>query len=405
MGASPPFLAAGLVQILFSAPAWAEELVTEAAREVQNIDIPSVPSAEEVANKVPEAGGSILDLFADNPVVIVGLGFLAAVPLAISFFSGGSLGVKTVNPSGALEGLSTDPNTVLIDIRNREEIKEQGSPNLASTKKKAILLPFTRVVQGEANPVEDFAEKFGKLKQIKSDTSIIILDATGREAGGAAKVLAKLVGRVYYVKGGAAGWRESGEAWREPGKSLLNLDSLAEDFKSQPTLTKAGVAVGAVGVAAAVLFQEAGTVLELAGIAAAGAFALPNFLGKGDSSGGTLKRQVKDFVQEGEREAQDLGGKVSRKVDEVTDSDLGAEVERGAEKAGSELEKASNSAQAAVEDAARDPEKAARKVGNKAEEAGEQVGDIAEEGAEKVESAAGSARQWIEDWKKEQGTK
>ncbi len=61
--------------------------------------------------------------------------------------------------------------------------------------------------------------------------------------------------------------------------------------------------------------------------------------------------------------------------------------------------------QAAVEDAARDPEKAARKVGNKAEEAGEQVGDIAEEGAEKVESAAGSARQWIEDWKKEQGTK
>ncbi len=53
----------------------------------------------------------------------------------------------------------------------------------------------------------------------------------------------------------------------------------------------------------------------------------------------------RDFVQEGEREAQDLGGKVSRKVDEVTDSDLGAEVERGAEKAGSELEKASNSAQ------------------------------------------------------------
>ncbi len=54
--------------------------------------------------------------------------------------------MKTVNPSGALEGLSTDPNTVLIDIRNREEIKEQGSPNLASTKKKAILLPFTRVL-------------------------------------------------------------------------------------------------------------------------------------------------------------------------------------------------------------------------------------------------------------------
>lgn len=52
------------------------------------------------------------------------------------------------------------------------------------------------------------------------------------------------------------------------------------------------------GVAAAVLFQEAGVVLELAAVAAAGVFVLPGFLnGRGGSdsspSGGTLKRQVK----------------------------------------------------------------------------------------------------------------
>ena len=41
----------------------------------------------------------------------------------------------------------SDPNTVLVDIRSREEVKEQGSPNLSSTKKKAITLPFTRVCQ------------------------------------------------------------------------------------------------------------------------------------------------------------------------------------------------------------------------------------------------------------------
>ena len=58
---------------------------------------------------------------------------------------GGSLGVKKVNAAGAMEGLTSDPNTVLIDVRSREEVKEQGSPNLSSTKKKAIILPFTRV--------------------------------------------------------------------------------------------------------------------------------------------------------------------------------------------------------------------------------------------------------------------
>jgi len=61
------------------------------------------------------------------------------------FLTGGSLGVKSVNPSGAVEALTSDAGTLLVDIRSREEIKEQGSPNLSATKKKAILLPFTRV--------------------------------------------------------------------------------------------------------------------------------------------------------------------------------------------------------------------------------------------------------------------
>ena len=55
------------------------------------------------------------------------------------------MGVKQVNAVGAVEGLTSDPNTVLVDIRSREEVKEQGNPNLSSTKKKAITLPFTRV--------------------------------------------------------------------------------------------------------------------------------------------------------------------------------------------------------------------------------------------------------------------
>lgn len=59
--------------------------------------------------------------------------------------AGGSLGVKTVSATSAFEGLSSDPATVLLDIRSKEEVKDQGSPNLASIKKKPISLPFSVV--------------------------------------------------------------------------------------------------------------------------------------------------------------------------------------------------------------------------------------------------------------------
>ena len=45
---STPVLGFGLAQILFSAPAWAEDLVNEAASKIQTTEVPSVPSAEEV---------------------------------------------------------------------------------------------------------------------------------------------------------------------------------------------------------------------------------------------------------------------------------------------------------------------------------------------------------------------
>ena len=66
---------------------------------------------------------------------------------------------------------------------------------------------------------------------------------------------------------------------------------MAVYLQSQPTFAKAGVAVGAVGVAGAVLFQEAGVVLELAALAAAGAFALPRFLTPGSAN--SAKKEAK----------------------------------------------------------------------------------------------------------------
>lgn len=62
---------------------------------------------------------------------------------------------------------------------------------------------------------------------------------------------------------------------------LMSMPTLATSFstahhfilpQSKPTLTKAGLAVGAVGAAAVVLFNEVEIVLEVLGVAAAGNF-------------------------------------------------------------------------------------------------------------------------------------
>ena len=136
------------VILLGGRPAWAADIadgLTEAAQELQQNDLPDLPSSEAVARAIPAAGGSFLDLFADNPVIIAGLAFLALVPVALSFLGGGSLGVKTITAANALTGLGEDPSTVLIDIRSKEEVKEQGSPNLSSVKKRITPLPYTKV--------------------------------------------------------------------------------------------------------------------------------------------------------------------------------------------------------------------------------------------------------------------
>lgn len=46
---------------------------------------------QQVITNAPAAGGSLLDIFTDNPIVVFGLLFLAAVPLVLNFFGGGPI--------------------------------------------------------------------------------------------------------------------------------------------------------------------------------------------------------------------------------------------------------------------------------------------------------------------------
>ena len=108
---------------------------------------------------------------------------------------------------------------------------------------------------------------------------------------------------------GPRGWKASGAPWRAPSRGLtLDLsalknvggavDSLAEDFKAAPTAAKAGIAVAALVAGATLLFQEAETVLEIAGLVAAGQFA--------------AKRLV--FASDRQRTADELSELVDAKI-------------------------------------------------------------------------------------------
>jgi rhodanese-related sulfurtransferase len=244
-----------------------------------NVELPAVDAS---------AASDIAALFADNPILIGGGALLVALPFGIAAIvkagSGGS-GVKPTSVDRALQALGEDSRVVLLDIRNRAEIAAQGTPNLKSVKRSAVSLPFTSVRKGGEVVVDEaFAEKFARLRGISEESLVILLDADGNAAKLAAGAIKDVVSKIYYVQGGAEVWADSGP-WRAPssGISLPSVDlkaigasvnSLAEDFKQAPSLTKAGVALAAIAGAGIFLVNEIEVVLELAGVLAAGNFLL-----------------------------------------------------------------------------------------------------------------------------------
>ena len=250
----------------------------------EGLSLPEITLPSVDASAVSDA----TSLFADNPFLIGGLAALVAIPVGVTALvksnSGSGTGLKPTSVAKTIQALEEDPRVVLVDIRSRAEIKEQGAPNLKSIKRTAATLPYTTLVKGEFVVEEAFAEKFSKLKGISEESLVILMDADGSEAKAAAAEIADSVEKIYFVQGGAAAWSEEGP-WRAPssGFSLPSFDlksvgasinELADDFKKAPSLTKAGIATGALVGASVLLFNEVEVVLELAGLYAAGNFLL-----------------------------------------------------------------------------------------------------------------------------------
>jgi hypothetical protein len=91
--------------------------------------------------------GNIMSLVADNPAVVGGAVVAVAAAVVASVLAGGESKPKAVATSvdQALEALSTDEKTVLVDIRSKADVKVEGTPDIRATKKKLLSLPYVVV--------------------------------------------------------------------------------------------------------------------------------------------------------------------------------------------------------------------------------------------------------------------
>ena len=297
-GAGPVAVVAS--QLLAVRAAFADLDVTTFVPPTDVPETASVPAATE-------AGEAGVSLFGDNPLLLVGIAGLVAVPVAITLITkianggSGGPGVKMTNPGKALEALE-DARVVLVDIRSREEVKAQGKPDLSSVKRTAVSLPYTKLVKGEYEVDEQFGEKLLKLRGVGEESIVILIDADGSESKEAAN-LVEGVDKVYIVQGGAESWAATGP-WKEPSKGLSlpnlkglgsSLNTMAEDFKEAPSTNKAIIGLGAIAGAGLLLVNEAEVLVEIAGLAAAANLGLGLLL-NGKSSGKAEKAEVKEIV-------------------------------------------------------------------------------------------------------------
>ena len=118
---------------------------TEAAKSAADAAGISLPDVQ-----LPSLPSGLADSLLDNPLLVVGGLALLAIPLIAIGLTGSGSKVKGVSAAKALDELANNPSAVIIDLRNKADVKEEGSPDLRSVKARLNSLPFTKV--GSAVP-------------------------------------------------------------------------------------------------------------------------------------------------------------------------------------------------------------------------------------------------------------
>lgn len=418
-----------LPAILSVPAAIAEELVEQAQQAVeqgkdvaeqaqQQFKLPSdlqYPSGSgfKIPKEIPSTSG-LEDYVSQNPAIIAAGVGVVAVGLVIARLVGRGVNVKKLSAAKAFDLLSSDSDIIFIDLRSKQQVKEAGSPDLRSIKRKITSLPYTTGLAGDL--VEGFPDKLLKLPGLSEDSEILFFDSYGQDAKAVSGAVREGVKQVYYVADGAdgvRGWRASQLPWREPSRGFnfnldfsglkgLNLDKVAEDFKSKPTLTKAGLAVGALGAAAVVLFNEVEVVLEVLGVAAAGNFLAKKLLFAKDRE--QTVEQIRDIV-DNKIAAGEVGKDLRRVADTLVETvtetektvdknvspeikDSYKKVQQSGKKAVAWGKEKIGSLESDAESASKDVQKSAQKTGNKVQSQVQSVTDKGKDVGKDIKSQA-----------------
>lgn len=172
----------------------------------------------------PSLTSSLTNLSSKDPGTLAeyALGVIALYYLGPPFLRGvfGSLRgyAGEINPAAALDAVSTDGNTYIIDIRTSREKENGGLPDLPSS---------SRLVEVEYAEIEDrkvrnqlqnvgaierqvTALQIASLRKVNRRSSILLLDKSGTTSKAIAKELRKKgFKRVRVVQGGFSGWTSS----------------------------------------------------------------------------------------------------------------------------------------------------------------------------------------------------
>lgn len=212
---------------------------------------------------------SVLSFTAENSVAIIAGVVLVGLPLVLRRILSNSKTWGTVSAEDAYSKLGDDPEAQLVDIRTVQDIREVGSPDIRSLKK--------RVAQIVYEDDESFLQKVSAKFKDPTNTTLYILDKFDGDSARIAKFVAENGFKsAFTIKDGAEGtrgWQNSGLPWIIPknvftvdfGNLKEALDSALEDSSGLFPVTVGVAAATGVGLAA---FSEIETLLQLLGSAA-----------------------------------------------------------------------------------------------------------------------------------------
>ncbi|KAG0484556.1 hypothetical protein HPP92_008476 [Vanilla planifolia] len=212
----------------------------------------------------------LLRFASEKPLISSVVAASVAVPLILLPVLGSSKAWGVESAKNAFSKLAEDASAQLLDIRERKEFKEVGSPDVRALKKKVVAIPF------RSDDKEGFLKKLNAKLNDPKNTTLFVLD----KFDGNSKLVAELVTAngfkaAFAIKDGAEGargWMNSGLPWSSPNKAFFYFDELKDAITGSVGETSDGLSL-TLGIAAAtglgfLAFTETETLLQLVGSAA-----------------------------------------------------------------------------------------------------------------------------------------